>query len=266
MGNFYREERQVPPQNYLRINWTGANTEWTLTDFNNTLLNPFLAMLASRQLTNQIDYVVLSMDIPYRVSDTTNGYSSTTSALFYGFKSDSRDLDTCPMADGSTNLYAASEGIFRSTPPINAGSNSFLVTMITASNLDLAMQIVRQGVSSDSTFPTQPVVLVETTDTDRNVRYTAFDNAIFNTRLRSNYTVERVNAFTNAGLNVSVPTNILGYQGGNSVFGVATNSFVSGAMADNLTSFGGQIFENSGQTPILEFPGCGRGWQLRHGG
>ncbi len=41
------------------------------------------------------------------------------------------------------------------------------------------------------------------------------------------------------------------------LFGVATNSFVSGAMADNLTSFGGQIFENSGQTPILSFLAAG---------
>ncbi len=162
-----------------------ANTEWTLTDFNNTLLNPFLAMLASRQLTNQIDYVILSMDIPYRVSDTPNGYSSTTSTLFYGFKPDSRDSGNMPTGRWFHPICtSAAREFFPATPPIIAASNSFLVTMITASNLDLAMQIVRQGVSSDSAFPTQPVVLVETTDTDRNVRYTAFDNAIFNTRLR----------------------------------------------------------------------------------
>lgn len=257
LGNYYCQRRQVPPQNYLRINWTGGNTEWTLADFTNTLLNPFLEMLASRQLPNQIDYVVLSMDIPYRVSDTTNGYCSTTSALFYGFKPDSRDLLTCPLADGSTNLYAGSEGIFRDTPPISATSNSFLVTMITASNLDLAMQTVQQGVTSDNTFPLQSVVLVETTDTARNVRYAAFDNAIFNTRLRGNYSVERVDAFTNVGLNVIVPTNLLGYQTGYSYFDTVSNNFVPGAMADNLTSFGGLIFENSGQTPILSFLAAG---------
>ncbi len=255
LGNYYREQRQVPPQNYLRINWAGANTEWTLTDFNNTLLNPFLAMLASRQLTNQIDYVVLAMDIPYRVSDPINGDNSTTSALFYGFMGDTNP--PCSLALGSSNSYAGSEGIFRFTPPINAGSNSFLVTMITASNLNLAMQIVSQGVSSDSTFPTQPVVLVESTDTIRNVRYTAFDNAIFNTRLRGNYSMQRIDAFTNVALNVLVPTNILGYEDGYGYFDTVPNSFVAGAMADNLTSFGGQIFENSGQTPILSFLAAG---------
>ena len=255
LGNYYREQRQVPPQNYLRINWTGANTEWTLTDFNNTLLNPFLAILASHQLTNQIDYVVLSMDIPYRVSDPVNGDNSTTSALFYGFMGDTNP--PCSLAEGSSNSYAGSEGIFRLTPPISASSNSFLATMITASNLSLAMQIVSQGVLSDSTFPAQSTILVESTDVIRNIRYTAFDNVIFNTRLRGNYPVQRIDAFTNVALNVLVPTNILGYENGYGYFDTVPNSFVPGAMADNLTSFGGQIFENSGQTPILSFLATG---------
>jgi hypothetical protein len=52
------------------------------------LLIPLLDMLSSRQLTNQADYVVLSMDIPFK---TLNGakINSTTSALFYGLKDDS---------------------------------------------------------------------------------------------------------------------------------------------------------------------------------
>ena len=253
LGNFLREQRHVPPQNYLRINWTGTNTVWTLTDYSNTLLNPFLSMLSSRQLTNQIDYVVLSMDIPYRITNGANGFGSTTSTMFYGIKPDSRDLLTCPLADGSSNSYAGSEGIFRATPPNGPGSNSFLVTMITASNLTLAEKTVAQGVSSDGTFPTQPVVLVESTDTIRNVRYLAFDNAVFNARLRGNYAMERVNAFTNNTYNYLVPTNILGYQNGSAVLTVTTNCFVPGAMADSLTSFGGQILENNDQTPILAF-------------
>src|SRR5258707_10533714 len=66
LGNYYCEQRNVPPQNLLRINWAGGTVEWTNTDYNTFLLNPLLAMLATRQLTNQIDYILLSMDIPYR--------------------------------------------------------------------------------------------------------------------------------------------------------------------------------------------------------
>src|SRR5436309_12224678 len=81
LGNYYSERRQVPPQNYLRINWTGGNMDWDLSEFTTNLYNPLVAMLASRQLTNQIDYVVLSMDIPYRVSSGADQPNSTTAAL-----------------------------------------------------------------------------------------------------------------------------------------------------------------------------------------
>ena len=88
LGNYYCEQRGVPPQNVLRINWTGGNTSWATSDFDTFLRTPFTMMLASRQLTNQIEVVLLSMDIPYRVtlttgSPATSGVNSTTAALFY---------------------------------------------------------------------------------------------------------------------------------------------------------------------------------------
>src|SRR5882672_4913594 len=85
LGNYYCERRQVPPENVLRISWTGGHTYWTGDQFQTNLLNPLLAMVTARQLTNQIDFVALSMDIPYM---TYNGaaVNSTTSALFYGLK------------------------------------------------------------------------------------------------------------------------------------------------------------------------------------
>src|SRR5262249_27359693 len=77
LANYFIERRQVPPENVLRINWPGGNVAWTNTDFQTYLLNPLTAMLAARQLTNQIDYIVLSMDIPFQ---TYNGsaVNSTT--------------------------------------------------------------------------------------------------------------------------------------------------------------------------------------------
>src|SRR5208337_2326415 len=103
LANYYCELRQVPPQNVLRINWTGSNILWTTSDFNTFLFSPLLAMLSSRQLTNQIDYVVLSMDIPFQVSSGDSlAINSTTSALFYGFKPDSNP--PCSLAPGSANF------------------------------------------------------------------------------------------------------------------------------------------------------------------
>jgi len=48
-------------------------------------------------------------------------------------------------------------------------------------------------------------------------------------------------------------TNALGLDTGLTDFTVPTNAFVPGAVADNLTSFGGFILDPNGQTPLLAF-------------
>src|SRR5438105_4660168 len=120
LGNYYCEKRQVPPQNLLRISWPGNNISWTNSDFNSYLLNPLNAMIASRQLTNQIDYVVLCMDLPFHVfqggTSLMVGDNSITSALFYGFKTDLPAVQlgnpsSCNLPTASTNSYAASESV-----------------------------------------------------------------------------------------------------------------------------------------------------------
>jgi uncharacterized protein (TIGR03790 family) len=249
LGNYYAERRQVPPQNILRINWPGDPIDWGDSEFASYLYNPLVSMLSARKLTNQIDYIVLSMDIPYRVTPASGKPNSTTSALFYGFKQDNGSESACSMSATSTNLYAGSENIFRLTPPTSANSNSWLVTMITHSNLALAKQIVDSGASADSTFPTQTVYLAKSIDTGRNVRYVTFDNAVFNTRLRGNYSMQRTNTSYNW-----VFGNCLGVQQGVTLSSVADTTFVPGSMADNLTSFGGQLFEDgSGQLKLFQY-------------
>src|SRR5206468_538863 len=99
----------------------------------------------------QIDYVVLSMDIPYRIANPGQGENSSTAALFYGFKPDPQP--PCSVAPNSTNSYAGSEAIFRLAKPASPSGNSFLATMITAGTLDQAKRLVDGGVNSDGTFP-----------------------------------------------------------------------------------------------------------------
>ena len=258
LGNYYCERRCVPPQNLLRINWTGGNTTWAQSDFETYLLNPLVAMLSSRGLTNQVDYVVLSMDIPYQVT-AADGINSTTAALFYGFKTDDCTSDCpegipgCNLPAASSNSYAFSEGIFRQTPPIAASSNSWLVTMITSSNLCQAQAIIDLGVASDGAFPTQTVWLAKTSDLARNVRYLEFDDAIFDARVAGDFSILRTNSDAPYGL-----TNLLGYQTGLMQFNIVSNAFVPGAIADSLTSYGGLLYESSGgQTTLLAFMNAG---------
>jgi uncharacterized protein (TIGR03790 family) len=247
LANYYCERRQVPPQNVLRINWTGGNTAWTRADFQAVLLQPLLNTVAARQLTSQIQYVVLSMDIPFA---TTAGSSvnSTTSALFYGVKD---DYGVGWL--GITNSYFAAERDFVRAFPASAPGYSFLATMITGNTLQQAKQVVDQGVAADSTFPRRPVLLEKTSDPTRNFRYKSFDDAIFNTRFCPNSLVYRTNSDSPPAANAK----LLGYETGLWQFNVASNCFVPGALADSLTSYGGVIFGPNDQTTLLALLAAG---------
>ena len=251
VGNFFCERRQVPPQNVLRVNWTGGNVSWTLAQCQSVLATPLQAMLAARGLAGQIDCVALSLDIPYRVT-AGSSVNSTTSVLFYGFKTNTAAPGpglpaSCSLPPDSANAYMGREMPFRLTPP-GTNTNSFLAIMLTAYTPDEALLLVDQGVRSDGSCPTQTVLLEKTTDTARNVRYLAFDNAIFDARASGRLALVRTNSNQLPGL-----TNLLGLDTGVATFTMSTNSFVPGAIADTLTSTSGFLFENSGQTPVLGF-------------
>src|ERR1017187_7062771 len=204
LGNDYCEQRGVPPQNLLRMTgWTGGSINWSPADFQICLLNPLLVMVASRGLTHQAQFVLLSMDIPYRVTDDT-GQNSTTSALFYGFKTNTAAVDgiaSCSLPDNSSNSYAYSELPFSQARPNTAATNSFLAMMLTDTNLAGVESILNRSVAADNSYPTQKVYLAKTTDAARSVRYVEFDNAIFENQVAGDFAVSRVDtdayAFTN---------------------------------------------------------------------
>ncbi|HLH53888.1 MAG TPA: TIGR03790 family protein [Verrucomicrobiae bacterium] len=252
LGNDYCELRGVPPQNFLRLtNWTGGNVTWLESDFELILRDPLLSMLTAAGLTNQVQYVLLSMDIPYRVALGDAG-NSTTSDLFYGFKPNGPAPgpglpDTCSLPDLSSNSFAFSELPFEQSKPNTAVTNSFLAFFLTDSNLAGAETVLSRGVAADSSFPNQTAVLQKTSDWARNVRFFSFDNAVFDSRVRGDSSIARI-----ASDSMSF-TNTRGLMTGFTTFSLPTNSFVPGALGDNLTSYGGDIFENSGQTPLLEF-------------
>ena len=245
LANYYCEQRSVPPENLLKINWTGGNISWTDSEFFTNLLNPLLESLAVRRLTNQIEYVVLSMDIAYRTVFFGTNINSTTSVLFYGQGIGGADA-------GTSNSYAFSESTFQKSKPTSLPTNSFLTTMITSDTLNNAKLLVNRGTQSDGSFPAQPVILAKSSDPVRNVRYLNFDNSIFNTDVLAVSSLFRTNQNSPAG-----QSGLLGYQTGLPYFSVSPNTFVPGAIADSFTSFGGIIFGNNDQTNLLAFINAG---------
>lgn len=251
LGNDYCEKRAVPPQNLFRITgWAGPPMNWTRADFEHRLLNPLLAMLADRALTNQVEIVLLSMDIPYRVTQG-NDVTSTTSALFYGFKTNSTPPTglpaSCSLPDLSSNSYAFSELPFSQARPGTAPTNAFLAMMLTDTTLKGAQFVLDRGVASDATFPTQAVYLARTSDAARSVRYVDFDEAIFSARLLGDATLTRIDTDSTSF------TAIRGLLTGLATLSLPTNAFLPGALGDSLTSFGGCLLDDCGQTSLLAF-------------
>ena len=242
LGSQFCELRALPPENVIRISWSGSAVSWSSVDFSNQLLMPLTVALTERGIASQIDNVVLSMGIPFQTIFNGTNVNSTTSALFYGLKMDS-------VADiGVTNSFAASESVFRDAKPASALGMSFLATMITADTLDSAKQIVNRGVASDGTTPIQPVILAKTSDPDRNVRHLMFDNTVFNARVLGRASITRTNSN-----NPSDQSGLFGYQTGLMRYQVSPDTFIPGAIADSMTSFGGVIFGLNDQTNLLGF-------------
>jgi uncharacterized protein (TIGR03790 family) len=255
LGNDYCEKRGVPPQNLFRMTgWSGGAISWSRSEFETNLRNPLFARLEAAGLTNQVHYVLLSMDIPYRVVDGGSA-NSTTSALFYGFKTNTvpapGNPDTCSLPDYSSNSFAFSELPFEVALPNTADTNGLLAFMLTDTSLAGAELILSRSLAADGSFPTQAVYLEKTSDVARNVRFVSFDNAIFDSQLRGDSSVIRITSDSTAF------ENIRGLLTGFATLGLRADAFIPGGLADSLTSYGGALFEDTGQTPLLAFLNAG---------
>jgi uncharacterized protein (TIGR03790 family) len=255
LGNDYCEKRGVPPQNVFRMTgWTGGTTTWSRAECEANLRDPLLSRLSSAGLSHQIQYVLLSMDIPYRVVDGDSA-NSTTSFMYYGFKTNTvpppDSPPTCSLPNYSSNSIAFMEFSFDQARPDTAPTNGFLTFMLTDNTLAGAETILARAVTADSSFPTQAVYLEKTSDLDRAIRFLSFDNAVFDSRIRGDASVTRITSDSTAF------DDIRGLLTGFATMTLPSDAFIPGGIGDSLTSFGGYIFEPTGQTSLLAFLNAG---------
>ncbi len=113
--------------------------------------------------------------------------------------------------------------------------------IVAASTLAKAEALVARGAQADGTFPTGKGYFVRTTDSARSVRFPQFEEVAQDWRgtLDVTYVDNSAGALSNV---VENETGLLFYLTGLEVVGgIETNSYVPGALADHLTSFGGQL-------------------------
>lgn len=248
IGQYYQDMRGLPERHVFHVRTT-TGTYTDLSAFTNEVVLPVQAYLAAAGLTNQIDCLVLTRDLPYRViqGGTQNGSSSI---LFYDFHADGPPCSLSPAA--RSDYYQAESAFAHAGAP--SSNRYYLSTILSGNSLDEVRRTLDRAHLADGSAPTGRVVLLHTTDYDRTVRWSQFDDALFTASFHTNgVTWEALDSDGLSGV-----SNLVGYlTGRTSEPNLATLGFVPGALADHLTSYGGFLVDPVGQMSILQWLAAG---------
>lgn len=192
------------------------------------------------ELPAGIQALALAFTNPYRV-----GCMSITSAFAFGYGpgwcGGCISTNPSPYYD-STSLHPFDDHGMRPT------------MMLAATSLEHAQALVDRGVAADGTHPAGTGYLVRTTDAARSVRWRQMLAASEGWGGWDDLALLFIDNADGSGSNVVESANdvVLYFTGLADVPGIATNTYLPGAMADHLTSFGGQVPE-SGQMSALRW-------------
>lgn len=231
----YQQRRGLPPENVIALSFPVAAV-MSVSDFQMAR-----ATVAAR-MDGGIQAFALSWTIPYRV----DCMSAVTAFATLSFDAGAYCSTPCATTATVTSYNSESHRPWddhRIRPTM----------MLAAGDAGAALALIDRGVAADDTFPTGDVYLVRTADTARSVRYPDF-RATASSWADGGLTIRYVDNLADGGATtITDAGNVLGYLTGLvTVPGIATNSYLPGAVADHLTSVGGQV-PTSGQMSILRW-------------
>jgi uncharacterized protein (TIGR03790 family) len=231
---YYVTKRAIPTQNVITLSFP-VSPAMSVADFDTAR-----AVVAAR-MDGGIQAFALSWTQPYQV-----GCMSAVAAFALGYDAGAYCSTPCnPTAFVST---------YDSDSHRPFDDHQVRPTMmLAAADAGNGFALIDRGLASDDTFPTGDVYLYRTNDAARSVRFPNFQQTAaswadggLDVRYVDNLADGGSIALTDAG-------NVLGYLTGlASVPGIATNRYLPGAVADHLTSYGGQV-PTSGQMSILRW-------------
>ncbi len=220
IAEYYQRQRKIPQQNIIEISFPANRSEISSEEF------LALQRKVKAQTPSQVEGYALTWAAPYRVD-----CMSITSAFAFGY-------DPSHCADGckptAVNPYFNQETIhpyqdFKMRPTM----------MIAATNFTEAKGLIDRGVASDATHPPGTAYLMDTSDKPRNVRSQFYPAVI-------NYLGSRLRIVTPKSDALENKTDVMFYITGRAqVDKIKTNRFRPGAIADHLTSLGGQLTDSS---------------------
>jgi uncharacterized protein (TIGR03790 family) len=220
IGEYYVRRRNIPAPNVARVNFDYHRSIIPSAEFSQ------LKAAIDAQLPGSVQAYALTWTRPYRVD-----CMSITSAFAFGF-----DPSYCAQGCAATKLSS----YFNSTSVAPYDQLRVRPAMsIAASNVGQASLLIDRGVRSDGTAPRGTAYLVSGSDTARDVRAAEYPDSVMLVGGRMKIVVLH-------GAGIEHRSDVMFYFiGAAQVPSIETNHFLPGAVADHLTSFGGQLTDSA---------------------
>ena len=211
---YYAAKRHVPSRNVIHVHLP-LQSDLSAREFET------LRTRVIEATPTNVQAFLLAWVQPYRVD-----CMSITSAFAFGF-------DTAYCAKGCVQTKTST--YFDSYTRLPADSLGIFPTMLLAApDVDEAKSLIDRGIRADGSHPTGTAYLVSTDDAARNVRARYFPAAQAISR-GIHSVLTRVGTMRHRN-------DILAYfVGARTVDDIATNHYLPGAVADHLTSTGGDL-------------------------
>lgn len=244
IAEYYVAARAIPAANVVHLTLPSSTANaMTQAEF-----EP-LATQVEAALPAEVQALLITWTKPYAVDNM-----SVTSAFALGYRTIG---DTCTDPNSqfmSANPYLTAPD---STSPFSDLGFRPAMTL-PATTLEEAQAIIDRGIASDGTWPTGSAFLMNTSDQTRSARCILNPSFGWTNECQLLLDVwDSEKSGVEAGIvnadAITGETDVLFYiQGLASVADIATNTYRPGAVADHLTSYGGQI-PTSGQMSAFQF-------------
>jgi uncharacterized protein (TIGR03790 family) len=228
IGAYYMKARHLPVDNLLHVSFPPGRAGMAAADFNR------LRRTIEQATPANIQAYAITWVAPYRV-----GCMSITSALTFGF-----DKSWCSAHRCAPTRHSPYFGYRGAAPYRDLGIRPTM--SIAAASLADARALIDRGVAADASLPPGTAYLVSTNDKARNVRSVWYPRIVDAMQGWIDTQVVETDALRDRH-------DVLFYFTGKiRVNGLDTLTFRPGAVADHLTSAGGQL-TGTGQMSALRW-------------
>ena len=232
VGRYYAAQRGIAAEHVIHVRFAAGQEGMTFAEFER------VKEVLDAKVGPEVQGYALAWTLPYRVE-----CMSVTAAFAFGFDPVSYCAEGCQTTKVSPYFNSPSRAPFtdhRLRPAM----------LLAGDDVASAKRLIDRGLRADERWPEGKAYLMNTSDSGRNVRAESFERV--RAALATAYPIEQVDGNALEGR-----TDVMfEFTGVVQVAAMTSNRYLDGAIADDLTSFGGAL-TGRGQTTALEWLSAG---------